>query len=707
MGRTIPQDSPSRTEATMRTVRRGAMRIRIGMRQVGGALALAVALSLAGVTVWAEEKPAKKAEKAEKKATPEEAVPEWVNWLNDRLPFGLNVTGVDIEAGGRVVGGDTDAAKFQEYRVLDTNPFLDHARITLETRDKKRYVEFSTFDAGRNDQNYSFLAGKYGGYELEIFWDQIPHLLSTTGRTLFATTQEDSTVSLTLPPGVASAVQAASATGTPSPRAVLLNGFLNSGAVPVDLGFTTSKGGFGLKYALTDSLDMGVRYTYTEKDGTIPMGAGFGGPGGSIIELPAPVFNRTHLGEGKLQFARPGWNVAIGGAVSHFDQGIDNISFDNPQNATDNTGTPAPAFSSRGRTTLDPSNQAYNVFLTGGVSLPLRTRITGKFSYGWRSQDEPFVPHTINPVLAADPRLALPHSSLDGDIRTTLIPLNATSRPIPRVPLTLSAGYRYYDFDNKTPEIEFDAHVVRDLGPVVADTRVTTPYSYTKHNARLDGSYPLLSNLNFKLGYEWERWERDPKHREVPTSDEHTMKTSFDFTPNDWLLLRAAYRRSWRDIDKYNPQAHHQHVALDIEAGDPAEALDLQSQNPLLRKFDQADRTRDRVEILASITPLETLNFTATYSLLYDDFDKSRSPETFGFPGQPASLITDTSPLGLQESKGWSAGGDLAYNPFPWLSFFVNYTHEEFKYDQLSRSRPVISNQPTATTVLAPAFHFI
>ena len=50
---------------------------------------------------------------------------------------------------------------------------------------------------------------------------------------------------------------------------------------------------------------------------------------------------------------------------------------------------------------MDPSNQAHNVFLTGGISLPLRTRITGKFSYGWRLQDDPFVQHTINPVLLA------------------------------------------------------------------------------------------------------------------------------------------------------------------------------------------------------------------------------------------------------------------------------------------------------------------
>lgn len=636
------------------------MRTGIRMSRIGGALVLAATLSLAGVTAWAEEKPAK-AEKAEKKAPPEEAVPAWVNWLNDRLPFSLNVTRVDVEGGYRFIDGDRSSAKFQEYRVLQESPFVDHARISLETKDKKRYIEFSTTDSFKNDQRYDFRAGKYGEYELEIFWDQIPHILSTTGRTLFATTREDSTASLALPPGVASTVQAAPAAS----RASVLAGFLQN-ATPVDLRFTTSKGGFGLKYALTDSLDMGVRYTYTEKDGTIPFGAGFGSPGGNVVELPAPLFNRTHQVEAKTQYARPGWNVGLGYAASIFDQGVESVSFDNPLQGT-NTAT----LSARGRTTMDPSNIAHNVFATGGISLPLRTRISGKVAYGWRLQDEPFVPHTINPILGADPRLALPRSSLDGDVRTTLVTLNATSRPF-AVPLTLSGGYRFYDFDNRTPEIEFPAHVVRDQGPVVVDLRVNAPFSYTKHNARLDGSYPLLSDLNFKLGYEWERWERDPKHREVPTSDEHFLKTSLDYTPIDWLLFRAAYRRGWRSIDKYVTQAHLAHVVFDIEGEERGPGVpEAQGQSILLRKFDEADRTRDRVELLASITPLESLNFTATYSLINDQFDNS--------------------PLGLQESRGWSAGGDIAYSPFPWLSFFVNYTREEFKYDQLSRSRPVVS----------------
>jgi MtrB/PioB family decaheme-associated outer membrane protein len=649
------------------------------MRQIGGAVVVAAALSLVGVTAWAAEKPAK----VEKKAAPEDAVPSWVNWLNAGLPFDFQLTGLDVEGGYRFIDGDRSSAKFQEYRVLQESPYLDHLRLSLETKDKKRYVEFFTFDSFKNDQSYDLRAGKYGEYELEIFWDQVPHVFSTTGRTVFSTTIADNAAVLTLPPDAP----------RNNPSAAVLTNFLNQRAVPVDLAFTTSKGGLKLNYNLTESVDLGVRYTFTEKDGTIPFGAGFGSPGGNIVELPAPVFNRTHVAEAKVQYARPGWNVGLGYTGSFFDQGIDNVTFDNPLQNT-NTAT----ISSRGRTTMDPSNQAHNMFLMGGISLPLHTRVTGKFSYGWRLQDDPFVQHTINPVqLALTPGspgnpcpgvttatcLQLPKSSLDADIRTTLVTFNASSRPF-TLPLTLYGGYRYFDYDDQTEEIVFDTHVVRDLGAIVVDTGVNAPFSYTKHNAHLDAGYPILRHLNVKVGYEWERWNRNPAHREVENSDEHILKTSLDYSPLDWLQLRAAYRRGWRSVDEYRPQAHAAHVVQDIEGEDFT--LSRQGQSVLGRKFDEADRTRDRVELLASITPLESLNFTVTYSLLHDDFDKARCQQsTASIPPCPQ----DTSPLWLNESTGWSLGGDLAYSPFSWLSLFVNYMREEFRYDQLSRSRPV------------------
>ncbi len=681
----------------MRTARRGAMRRSVEMWHFVGVLVLGVALSLVGVTAWAEEKPAK-AEKAEKKAALEEGVPSWVNWLNAGLPFDFQLTGLDVEGGYRFMGGDRSSAKFQEYRVLQESPYFDHAAASLETKDNKRYIEFYTFDPFKNDQSYDLLAGKYGEYELEVFWNQIPHIFSTTGRTAFGTTRNDSTADFTL--GLSSAerlaVQNASATAPPggaSPKALLLTALLNSRAIPVDLAFTTSKGGLKLKYNLTESMDLGVKYTYTEKEGTIPLGPGFGSPGGNIVELPAPVFNQTHIAEAKVQYARPGWNLGLGYNGSFFNQGVDNFTFDNPLFVTPPTPT-NPNNSTKGLFTMEPSNQAHNVFLMGGISLPLRTRITGKFSYGWRLQDDPFVQHTINPVLlgfkptdkigpsqvspcpgiTTATCLQLPASSLDADIRTTLVTFNVSSRPFV-LPLTLYGGYRYFDYDDQTQELEFNSHVVRDLGPIVVDTH-------------LDAGYPLLKDLNFKLGYEWERWDRNPDHREVALSDEHILKTSLDYSPLDWLMVRAAYRRGWRSVDEYRPQAHEAHVVVDFEGEEFNLLENKQGQSILGRKFDEADRTRDRVELLASITPLESLNFTATYSLLHDDFDKTRCQQS---TANIAPCPQDTSPLGLQESTGWSISGDLAYSPFPWLSFFVNYTREEFRYDQLSRSRPVIN----------------
>src|SRR5574337_2083194 len=185
----------------------------VWMRRISTALLLAIALLLAAVATGQAQQPQS-----------EEALPIWINWLNDRLPFGLNVTSVDVEGGYRTIGDNRSSAKFQEYRVLEESPFLDHAQISLETKDQKQYIKFSTIDAFKQDQSYLFRAGQYGGYELEIFWDQVPHLLSTTGRTLFNTTHEDSTVSLTLPPGVASTAQAA----TPATRASVLAGFLSN-----------------------------------------------------------------------------------------------------------------------------------------------------------------------------------------------------------------------------------------------------------------------------------------------------------------------------------------------------------------------------------------------------------------------------------------------------------------------------------------------
>ncbi|PWB77786.1 MAG: hypothetical protein C3F08_09365, partial [Candidatus Methylomirabilota bacterium] len=101
-------------------------------KRISQALLCTAALALIGVAPGFAEQP-----------SPQEDIPSWVNWLNAGLPFGFGLTGLDIEGGYRDIDGRRSSAKFQEYRVLEESPFLDHLRLSLETKDQKRYIDFS------------------------------------------------------------------------------------------------------------------------------------------------------------------------------------------------------------------------------------------------------------------------------------------------------------------------------------------------------------------------------------------------------------------------------------------------------------------------------------------------------------------------------------------------------------------------------------
>ena len=95
---------------------------------------------------------------------------------------------------------------------------------------------------------------------------------------------------------------------------------------------------------------------------------------------------------------------------------------------------------------LAPDNMAHTITLGGGVNLPMRTRLTGNFSYSLQLQNQDFLPQTINPTIAGDPSLVLPQNSLNGNVQTILLNLGAVTRPIRDV--TLTAKYRLFDYSD-------------------------------------------------------------------------------------------------------------------------------------------------------------------------------------------------------------------------------------------------------------------
>ena len=132
------------------------------------------------------------------------------------------------------------------------------------------------------------------------------------------------------------------------------------------------------------------------------------------------------------------------------------------------------------------------------------------------------------------------------------------------------------------------------------------PSGYTKTRAGGNVGFDVFSRSNLNFGYTYEKTERE--NREVANQEDHILKASFDTRALDWLDLRTAYTRTQRDIGEYRYDIY-------LESGQ-----DLQ-QLPQLRKYDEADLTRDLVEVLATVYPSDTLALSGSVGYLWEKFD--------------------------------------------------------------------------------------
>jgi MtrB/PioB family decaheme-associated outer membrane protein len=565
---------------------------------------------------------------------------------------GMNVEG-EVETGVRLLPGrpsDADAGKFEEYRDFTQGPFLQGLQLRIFRPDESYSTSFSGAKWGQQDQEFSLSSGRLGLWEFGFDWDQTPHVFSTTARMLATQTAPNM---FTLP--------------TPRPS---LSEY-NAARRLDEVGVRWDTGRLSFVLTPTPDLELRAEYTRIKKDGERPFGMAFSSPGGNFMEILEPIDQTVHDFRLKGSFVRENWQLQVGYTFSAFQNAFSSVSADNPclgltaatTAASPGCGNDANGAQPSGLTALPPSNQAHTINIAGGVNLPFRTRLTGNFGYSLRLQDEPFLAHTVNAALAGEPVLVLPQRSLNGVVGTALVNVNAVSRPIQ--PLTLTLKYRMFNLSDMSDEPLFPGHVVNDRS-LVEEGRISPRYGYTKHNVDLAGRWRFGSPLAVTLGGGWERWDR-VEHRETPRSDEVFAKAAADFTPWEWLLARLTYRPSFRRISEYNTFAHREHSVVEEETA----AQLAQGQSTLLRKFDEADRDRQRVDLLLQFMPLETLTTSITGAWKFDDYLHS--------------------PLGLQEATSWSAGFDVGWTPIARVAFAAGYVHELIFQKQLSRSRIVAS----------------
>src|SRR5574337_131760 len=568
--------------------------------------------------------------------------------------FGLNVEG-DIEAGFRGFAEQPSSqrrAKFEEYRDFPAErPFLSELRLRFFRPDESYSSEFSGSKWGQQDQEFSLRTGRLGLWEFGFDWDQTPYIFSTNARMLAT---ETSRGVFTLPaarPGVAA--------GTSFED-------YNSARRRDEISVRWDTARIFFRLTPTPDLELKATYTRTNKDGDRPMGVPFRF---NFIEVLEPIEQTIHDVRLQGTIAREQWQLQFGYTLSMFQNSLSALTADSPFRSTfeafgasaANTSNPA-----SGRVSLPPDNVAHTFNLAGGANLPWwRTRVTSNFSYSLRLQNDDFLPHTLNPniVAAGGPDLVLPQKSLNGNVQIFLFNLNATSRPLP--PLTLSLKYRLYDYEDRSDQITFPAIVESDA--VLEEARRAGRWSYRKQNTDIDGRWQIVQPVAFTLGAGWERWDRN-EHREVPESDEFFGKAVLDVTPSDWLLVRAKYIPSFRRINRYNTRAHALHETAEEDA------TSTQGQSFLLRKFDEAERDRHRVDLLVQFMPTDTFTVTPTVGYRFDNYLRSAGSST----------------LGLREETNWSAGMDFNWTPAERVSLFAGYIYELIFQKQRSRNRPVV-----------------
>jgi MtrB/PioB family decaheme-associated outer membrane protein len=508
---------------------------------------------------------------------------------------------------------DLELAQFQMYRDDPSGALLEDLRVWWK-RDALM-AELQGRQVGQRDHRLGVRAGRRGLFTFGAETERTPHLSSTTARMLGAQSQ----------PGEFT---------LPVRRPHLLEHNTGTRLGRTGVRWDTDR----LVFTATPRPEVPFRAEYirTTRSGDRPMGMVFGGAGVNHREILEPIDRTTHDVRLSQGLAGSAYQVQVSYHFSRFDNHLDAVSSDNPL-----VDDPLADGAYRGQTALPPSNRAHTLSASGGVNLPYRTRVTGAVSYGWRSQDHALLPHTINPRLDATELPDLP-PSLEGSVQTLRLHFAARTRPTNAV--TLSARYRLFDLDDGTPDLVLASRVRSDQS-VVSGPFERRRYPYARENAGVDVRWSPVRPLSVGAEYAWERWQRDRRTQNAAETREHLPRFTMDLRPSARVALQGSYLWSRRRADDY------------------LESRDL----PLLRRFDQTDRDRERTRLSLQLFPLDVLDLSLSY-------DRAKSD----FPGAAYGRESD-------REAAWAA--HVGWSPSQRITLHASYVDEDLRTSQRSRFR--------------------
>ena len=527
----------------------------------------------------------------------------------DEQPGLFEPTWRQFQFGGRLSSIAGDPARWQRYQDLRDGPLFTDARYAREDPQGNWLFRTTADNAGYLDQRYSALYERTGRFIVSGLWDEIPQFYSVDTRTPYTTSKSP----LRLDDATQRLIQNGQAT---------LSAWVPM-ASQFDLVERRDIGNVSVRAAPTPQVDMKGAFTTTRHRGELPWGGSFGF--GNDVEVALPYDSRTNDVTLGTEWTKGRGMVRVAYDGSWFNNLDDTLVWDSPLRLDDSASAPG-----QGRMSLWPTNSAQTVSAAGYAKFARRTQLTGFVSYGLWSNDEALQPFTVNSAL---PQIALPRSTAEAEARVFSTNLNLVSRPL--ADWELSAHARTYDYDNETTPAVIKQFVSYDTSVGTSLTNGPQLYAHRRTTFDTDATWSGLHPLALTVGYTRNNGGYDLRIFE--NTGENVLRVTADAVGSQWLTFRAGYElgdRTGSGLDE----------SLLTEIGE----------QPGMRHYDVANRTRHRFSGQVDVVPDEEWTFSASGGVGKDDFGGS----DFGL--QETTFRTISFAADFHKPSG--LGGGASYN---------------------------------------------
>ena len=508
-------------------------------------------------------------------------------WKCSACPFEKGASG-SVDLG---VGNVSDqSARFSDYTGLDKGTYLIANGDVRFRNENGLFGSIWATDLGLDSRSLGGEIGQEGLFTARLSYDELPRHFGDGAMSPFL--------------------------GIGGPVLTLPGGFPagNTGAMPlastlqpVDLGYKRSLLDGGLAWIGGENWTYRLNVKHDVRDGTKATAGSFFS---SASQLAAPVDEVTDQIEVAAAYATRQLQAKVAYLVSTFRNGNDSLTWANPF-------TPVVAGADSGQLALAPGNQFHQLSATAGYEFSPLIRGSADIAVGRMTQDAAYLAATLNPGLAAS-LPALPAQSLQGRADTFNFNVKLTAAPIDNV--RVNASYARDVRDNKTASESYPA-VSTDMF-LGTTPRTNEPYSFWQDRFKLIADYRGTGSLKSSVGLEQDNRERS--YQEVVTTRETTLWGSIAGQPMENLALSLKLALGQRNNSGYGVS----------QWVDPA-------QNPLMRKFNLAERRREAAKLRADWTATEKLTLGLGFEVTDDEYGKTT--------------------IGLKSSTSYSLSGDLAY----------------------------------------------